>query len=921
MRPLKLKMSAFGPYAGTEELKLEDLGTGGIYLITGDTGAGKTTIFDAITYALYGAPSGTVRDSSMLRSKYAQAETPTEVELVFDYAGKTYTVKRSPEFMRPKARGEGLTKQAAVAELRCPDGRIVTKTDEVNSAISEIMGIDRSQFMQIAMIAQGDFLKLLLATTEDRKTIFRRIFRTYPYQTLQDELLRQAKNLGDQCATAKNSLKQYIDGIVADENDVLSIDVEKAKEGLLPVDEIIALLGKLIGQDRQTDDERKAEADAIEQQLQTVTANLAKIDARKKTEKAIEEKEKAKAKEEPCCALLRARRDELDGKKGEMEQRSAEKAEILAELPRYDALSALQTDIEKLEREHETLIRELEKNAGRIEKGQTYLDSLRKELAGLDTAGEARQRLSTEKEKAEERRKRFADLSEALKGLEKKKQCVNKLLGEYDRAYKAYETANAGYKAKNSAFLKEQAGILALTLESGKACPVCGSTEHPAPARKSENAPTEEELKTAEARSDAAQKECDEKRTGYIAAKTDREAAERHIQDQLAELLPGAETEAAADLTGSRLTELDSRIKDLGAEIRKEDERVERRNTLNRDIPKYESALDELKQKGDNIGREIAAKEAALDSQIKHREADRAALRFESRAAAQARISAIEAEVNTFNAALKKADDELKTSENMIRELGASIMILKGQLSEEQALDEKTETEKKNVLTAKGEEISEKRKTLYARISANERTLDNIKVKTGDLAALESRYIWLRSLSNTANGSISGKEKIMLETYIQTTYFDRIIARANTRFMVMSGGQYELKRREDAENLRSKSGLDLDVMDHYNGSVRSVRTLSGGESFKASLSLALGLSDEIQASAGGVQLDSMFVDEGFGSLDDESLDQAMKALSGLADGNRLVGIISHVAELKNRIDRQIVVTKEKEGGSRASIIV
>ena len=194
-------------------------------------------------------------------------------------------------------------------------------------------------------------------------------------------------------------------------------------------------------------------------------------------------------------------------------------------------------------------------------------------------------------------------------------------------------------------------------------------------------------------------------------------------------------------------------------------------------------------------------------------------------------------------------------------------------------------------------------------------------MKTGDLAALESRYIWLRSLSNTANGSISGKEKIMLETYIQTTYFDRIIARANTRFMVMSGGQYELKRREDAENLRSKSGLDLDVIDHYNGSVRSVRTLSGGESFKASLSLALGLSDEIQASAGGVQLDSMFVDEGFGSLDDESLDQAMKALSGLADGNRLVGIISHVAELKNRIDRQIVVTKEKEGGSRASIIV
>lgn len=212
-------------------------------------------------------------------------------------------------------------------------------------------------------------------------------------------------------------------------------------------------------------------------------------------------------------------------------------------------------------------------------------------------------------------------------------------------------------------------------------------------------------------------------------------------------------------------------------------------------------------------------------------------------------------------------------------------------------------------------------KALHARMKGNERALDGICGKAEELDALEKRYAWLKALSNTANGNISGKEKVMLETYIQMTFFDRIIARANTRFMVMSGGQYELKRRKAAENNRSQSGLELDVIDHYNGTERSVKTLSGGESFKASLSLALGLSDEIQASAGGVKLDTMFVDEGFGSLDDESLDQAMRALSGLAEGNRLVGIISHVAELKNRIDRQIVVTKEKSGGSRARIVV
>ena len=236
-------------------------------------------------------------------------------------------------------------------------------------------------------------------------------------------------------------------------------------------------------------------------------------------------------------------------------------------------------------------------------------------------------------------------------------------------------------------------------------------------------------------------------------------------------------------------------------------------------------------------------------------------------------------------------------------------------------LDKEAETKKKTELSEKRAADDDAAKALHTRIESNTKVLANIRAKVGDLDTLEKSYTWLKALSNTANGNISGKEKVMLETYIQMTYFDRIIARANTRFMVMSGGQYELKRRREAENNRSQSGLDLDVIDHYNGTERSVKTLSGGESFKASLSLALGLSDEIQASAGGVKLDTMFVDEGFGSLDEESLDQAMKALSSLADGNRLVGIISHVVDLKNRIDKQIVVEKEKSGGSKACIVL
>lgn len=249
----------------------------------------------------------------------------------------------------------------------------------------------------------------------------------------------------------------------------------------------------------------------------------------------------------------------------------------------------------------------------------------------------------------------------------------------------------------------------------------------------------------------------------------------------------------------------------------------------------------------------------------------------------------------------------------------ASIEKLSKQISSNCVPDKESETKKKEALTEQKQTDDFVSKVLHVRMETNKQALTNIRAKVGELETLETRYTWIRALSNTANGNISGKEKVMLETYIQMTYFDRIIARANTRLMVMSGGQYELKRRKEAENNRSQSGLDLDVIDHYNGTERSVKTLSGGESFKASLSLALGLSDEIQASAGGVKLDTMFVDEGFGSLDEESMDQAMKALSGLADGNRLVGIISHVADLKNRIDKQIVVEKEKSGGSKASI--
>ena len=292
MRPIKLTVSAFGPYAGKTVLDLDKLGENGLYLITGDTGAGKTTIFDAITYALYGEASGDNREPSMFRSKYAEATTPTEVELVFSYAGKTYTVKRNPEYERPKSRGEGFTTQKAEVQLKYPDGRVVTKQRDVDNAIRDIMGINRSQFLQIAMIAQGDFLKLLLAPTEERKKIFRQIFKTQLYQDLQDRLKKESGQLNDKCDAAHNSIKQYIDGITCDENDVLSIEVEKAKNGLLPAKDVMDLIDRLLTQDNDKKTAIQKSISDADKALEIVNANLGKIEAKEQTQKALDQAQK-----------------------------------------------------------------------------------------------------------------------------------------------------------------------------------------------------------------------------------------------------------------------------------------------------------------------------------------------------------------------------------------------------------------------------------------------------------------------------------------------------------------------------------------------------------------------------------------------------------------------------------------------------
>ncbi|MDB7862934.1 SbcC/MukB-like Walker B domain-containing protein, partial [Intestinimonas butyriciproducens] len=488
----------------------------------------------------------------------------------------------------------------------------------------------------------------------------------------------------------------------------------------------------------------------------------------------------------------------------------------------------------------------------------------------------------------------------------------------YKKASEASEEATADYEAKNRAFLDEQAGIIAETLENGKPCPVCGSLEHPCIAHKSAKAPTEAQLKRAKENADKARKAAEDLSGKCKEAKGILDAKKAETEKLAKELWQSVAFEDAENKLPEEQKVVSAEIAALDTTL--SEKKVSRRSELAESLPKIEMSLTERDKDITARNTTLEADKASLSEKKKQRDAAKESLRFDSIAEAQRKSDALGKTVSEMKKAYDNAQSALTDSDKKIAGYKASITELSKQLSSDCDLDKESETKKKVELSKKRTSDDDAAKVLHARIESNTKVLANIQVKVGDLDTLEKRYTWLKALSNTANGNISGKEKVMLETYIQMTYFDRIIARANTRFMIMSGGQYELKRRKEAENNRSQSGLDLDVIDHYNGTERSVKTLSGGESFKASLSLALGLSDEIQASAGGVKLDTMFVDEGFGSLDDESIDQAMKALLSLVDGNRLVGIISHVADLKNRIDKQIVVTKEKSGGSKANIV-
>ena len=910
MRPVKLTIQAFGPYARKNILDFDKLGTGGLYLVTGDTGAGKTTIFDAITYALYGEASGKYRKSEMFRSKYADGSTDTFVELEFSLKGKSYVVKRIPRYERPKVRGEGTTLQNESAELKLPDGRILSKTTEVTKEIEEILGVTKEQFTQIAMIAQGDFLKLLLASTEERIGIFRQIFGTEKFEILQRQINEDFRAIHRECEELHNSLLQYKESVLPrlDEREMLSKELIEAIEHQIDRDIV--------------------QKEFLDKELEKITAEILSASQKLLEAKEQEEKRLKYCKDKESLELLEKGIEEIRG--SYLKAKASEPHITLLDekmitlknkLSQYQVLKETQdilSDIKQQTEAGKRIAEAKEQQAKELEKTISEDKLQAEELKVLESSLEA---IRYEEKELTDVQNKLLELQKDYGTLENIAMQHNAAVIEYQRAYEAYEAARQKYHQMEKAFFDGQAGVLAKNLKDNCPCPVCGSLSHPNPASILQDAPAKEDLEKEKVSTKHLEEMMQVK--GQKAATLNGQKAEKtsSVETKANALLDLESFDDIEDVLKEKLLECSQKV----AEITEKTAILVGKTVLVRkiseEIPQKENDLKDLKENLQNLQIEIASLQVKEEQLLLKQEELKNILEYESKEQAEQALVSFESEKAHLKAQIDSLSGYLQEKDKEKHALEGAMETIRQQLEYSPAVDDIAEQGK-----LEGAKEAEKRNIairdeINARLQNNQIILLKVKDVSNKLSQKEEQFGMLKALNDTANGRQNEKGKIMLETYVQMAYFERILYRANMRFEAMTGGQYTLIRRKDAENNRSQSGLDIEVIDHYNGSVRSVKTLSGGESFKASLALALGMADEIQASSGGVRLDTMFVDEGFGSLDEESLSQALKVLLELSEGNRLVGIISHVSDLKKKIDKQIIVTKDKRGYSDARLVV
>lgn len=1046
MRPVKLIMNAFGPYASSAEVEFEKFGEGGLFLITGDTGAGKTTIFDAITFALFNKTSGTDREINTLRSDYANEKEETFVDLTFTHMGRIYQIYRSPQYEKIKKNGTGFTTKTAKARLlREPDAP-VEGTKQVNEAIEHLLRINYDQFKQISMIAQGEFREVLNADSNKRGEILQKIFLTEGYKKMGFLMDQRYKKANGEMAEIYRSIDQYFEGIQYDTSSRYETAIEEQKKMIqserskYQIDDKIGLLAGIIEEDderielqeKELEEKRAAaeekskkytliqSTNELFKKYDAAVAEKQKLDSQKEEmEKEVlllEQKKKAvyevkpvydayvneqgKAEDEAKKCLeaeqnfheAQKKRDTAEAnlrmaesKKDLAEEIKQEAAVLKLDEANYKRRDELNKQISECEKEQKKMV---QKRKNQEEKINELKAKIEKEKDRINELLDCPEAWVTAKTECENLGQKCAELEklyhEKLPERKKLEERYEKARRNYEEKRKFYDMVKGQYDHYQKRVEESRAGILAAGLEEGKPCPVCGSTEHPLPAHLQESDVTEEELKSLEEKRNKAESD---KNTAYenaVEAKSKFETEEKYIYTEAVRQLETADDDLSMEVLVQKLKEQLDKIKQQKERAEKEFNKLvkekEELKNLQEEERKDSKKLEELARDLEHLKeslQEIKTKYADLAGQRKGIKV----LKYESEKEAYAARKKLEQEAEAILQNIERQKQNVTEARELVSKEKATFEGFKEQEENlrKRALEKKKEyvdiREKqgfaderafihcvvskdqisrleqiirtyKDAVTANKANLKSAEKDIDGKVRIDEadakkeadesraaetkaqELLTNLKHRRGRNADIrnqiedkksraEKKLEEVGALNNLANlfmGRTTGKNKTSFETYVQMSGFDGIIHAANKRLLPISGGQYQLYRHEDFESKKNVA-LNLDILDNYTGKKRPVGTLSGGESFMASLSLALGLSDRVTANAGGIRIDTLFIDEGFGTLDEKSLNDAIGMLQELSTSNKLIGIISHREELKEEIPKKVLIKKSNKGSS------
>ena len=875
MKPIQLVLSAFGPYVERTVIDFSALGEEGLFLIAGDTGAGKTTIFDAISFALYGEASGgkEKRKSKSFHSDYVSDQTETYVELTFRHRGETWWIRRNLEYQRPaKKKKDGMettTRQAADAQMRNEDtGEEILRMDDVNRRVRELLGLTQDQFTQTVMIAQGDFLKILTASSDDRKKLFRDLFHTNLYVDLQSRL--QEKNRA--CADEQKALEQVIlsaEGKIDPEAEFAEREILLSYCGQIQhTDALCALLARLIEQEKAAQEQARAQKKEAADQI---GALIAAVTEGERVNRDFADWESKRAR----LAALTAGQGEIDA------QRAALAAARRAQ--------QLETDEALMRR----TLRDMDAQRTALSDAQAALEQAEKALPEAETRMKEAESRGGEIHALLAQAKQMEDCLPVLGEVERLKAALDTQKRELQRLTEDSSRAQAAYTAAQNSYYLSQAGLLARELKAGQPCPVCGSTAHPCPAQITPETVTRQALEQAAQRRETAEKAQSDAATQLAA----NQAALDEREDRLRALKIGA------DETRQRLAARIDAAHQAAADRQREiDAARSAYQTLDKRKTAAQSAVDAAQKQLAALGKDLRAQTEAFEQKrTAHGFEDEASYRLAKRT----------------NAEIERLDREIRNYDEQKRTLAAQSRELEDKLSGRQKADLTALQNRRAAALDRQAKAENAEKAMVRKLTLHESAEREIRQANAAIQKKRGKWQIIQELYTCCAGIAAGnpRAKLTFEAYVQQYYFRFVVAAANKRLTRLTDGMFTLRVMREAANRVSQSGLDLEVLDRSTGQARDVSTLSGGESFLASLALALGLSDAVQSQSGQIRMDAMFIDEGFGSLDENALRSSIDVLLELADGKRLIGIISHVQELEERIDKQIVVTKTPNGST------